>query len=190
MWRKRCHSRRNNCILERTEVKAFKKGRRLQLTIWFMTSSVTFTQLVVILGTRHLLMLLHRILWSWMSVHLSGHFRPLYVSPDELYGDAGLIFHLNLIPSHAVKGTNTWFNHHVVQTGKTCLILRSSIVWCSCQNEKERHHTQQCLHCWVWLMANGGYLSILSYLNICINAVIYAQSYLTALHNLLLCTCT
>ncbi len=68
-------------------------------------------------------------------------------SADKLYGDADFIFQQDLAPAHTAKGTKSWFNDH----GVTCLIgqqtpwpepHRESMGYC--QEEDERHQTQQC----------------------------------------------
>ncbi len=35
-------------------------------------------------------------------------------SADKLYGDADFIFQQDLAPAHTAKGTQSWFNDHVV----------------------------------------------------------------------------
>ncbi len=67
-------------------------------------------------------------------------------SADKLYGDADFIFQQDLAPAHTANGTKSWFNDH----GVTVLdwptnspdLLRESMVYC--QEEDERHQTQQC----------------------------------------------
>ncbi len=62
------------------------------------------------------------ICWCWSTVfsevhsqrrHLPGNFRAL-PSADKLYGDADLIFQLDLAPAHTAKATKSWFNGHGV----------------------------------------------------------------------------
>ncbi len=63
---------------------------------------------------------------------------------DKLYGDADFIFQQDLAPAHTAKGTKSWFNDH----GVTVLDwpanspARESMGYC--QEENERHQTQQC----------------------------------------------
>ncbi len=72
-------------------------------------------------------------------------------SADKLYGDADFIFQQDLAPAHTAKCTKSWFNDH----GVTVLDWpanspdlnpienhRESMVYC--QEEDERHQTQQC----------------------------------------------
>ncbi len=72
-------------------------------------------------------------------------------SADKLYGDADFIFQQDLAPAHTAKGTKSWFNYH----GVTVLDWpanspdlnpiennRESMGYC--QEEDERHQTQQC----------------------------------------------
>ncbi len=66
-------------------------------------------------------------------------------SADKLYGDTDFIFHFHLAPAHTVKGTKSWFNDH----GVTVLIgQQTRLTWTPsmgyCQEEHERHQTQQC----------------------------------------------
>ncbi len=66
-------------------------------------------------------------------------------SADKLYGDADFIFQQDLAPSHTAKGTKSWFNEHGAS-------LASKLAWpephgesmAYCQEEDERHQTQQC----------------------------------------------
>ncbi len=58
---------------------------------------------------------------------------------DKLYGYADFIFQQDLAPAHTAKGTKSWFNDH----GVTVLDChRESMGYC--QEEDERHQTQQC----------------------------------------------
>ncbi len=73
-------------------------------------------------------------------------------SADKLYGDADFIFQQDLAPAHTAKGTKSWFNDH----GVTVLdwpanspdlnpienLDREYMEYC--QEEDERHQTQQC----------------------------------------------
>ncbi len=69
-------------------------------------------------------------------------------SADKLYGDADFIFQQDLAPAHIAKGTKSWFNDHVCY----CAWLASKLAWPEphresmgyCQEEDERHQTQQC----------------------------------------------
>ncbi len=69
-------------------------------------------------------------------------------SADKLYGDADFIFQQGLEPAHTSKGTKSWFNDH----GVTVLDWASKLAWPEphresmgyCQEEDERHQTQQC----------------------------------------------
>ncbi len=63
-------------------------------------------------------------------------------SADKLYGDADFIFQQDLTPAHTAKGTKSWFNDH----GVTVLDWPANspdLNW-YCQEEDERHQTQQC----------------------------------------------
>ncbi len=65
---------------------------------------------------------------------------------DKLNGDADFIFQQDLAPAHTAKGTKSWFNDH----GVTVLDCPSNspdlnpIENFYCQEEDERHQTQQC----------------------------------------------
>ncbi len=60
-------------------------------------------------------------------------------SADKLYGDADFISQQDLAPAHTAKGTKSCFNDH----GVTVLdSIRESMGYC--QEEDERHQTQQC----------------------------------------------
>ncbi len=69
-------------------------------------------------------------------------------SADKLYGDADFIFQQDLAPAHTAKGTKSWFNDQWCY----CAWLASKLVWPEplresmgyCQEEDERHKTQQC----------------------------------------------
>ncbi len=70
-------------------------------------------------------------------------------SADKLYGDADFLFQQDLAPAHTAKGTKSWFNDHVL----LCLIgQQTRLTWTPyyresmeyCQEEDERHQTQQC----------------------------------------------
>ncbi len=83
-------------------------------------------------------------------------------SADKLYGDADFIFQQDLAPVHTAKGTKSWFNDH----GVTVLDWPANSpdlnpIWESkgyCQEEDERHQTQQCR----W--PEGRYQSILGFI--------------------------
>ncbi len=69
-------------------------------------------------------------------------------SADKLYGDADFIFQQDLAPAHTAKGTKSWFNWPWCY----CAWLASKLTWPEphresmgyCQEEDERHQTQQC----------------------------------------------
>ncbi len=65
-------------------------------------------------------------------------------SADKLYGDADFIFQQDLAPAHTAKCTKNWYNDH----GVTMLDWPSKLTWPEsmgyCQEEDERHQTQQC----------------------------------------------
>ncbi len=63
-------------------------------------------------------------------------------SADKLYGDADFIFQQDLAPAHTAKGTKSWFNDH----GVTVLDWPANLPDLNmgyCQEEDERHQTQQ-----------------------------------------------
>ncbi len=81
--------------------------------------------------------------------HLPGNLEHFMLpSADKLYGDADFIFQQDLAPAHTAKGTKSWFNDH----GCYCAWLASKLAWPEphreymgyCQEEDERHQTQQC----------------------------------------------
>ncbi len=69
-------------------------------------------------------------------------------SADKLYGDADFILQKDLAPAHTAKGTKSWFNDH----GVTVLDWPANSpdpephreFMGYCQEEDERHQTQQC----------------------------------------------
>ncbi len=62
-------------------------------------------------------------------------------SAEKLYGDADFIFQQDLAPAHTVKSTRSWFNDH----GVTVLDWPANLPDLNyCQEEDERHQTQQC----------------------------------------------
>ncbi len=69
-------------------------------------------------------------------------------SADKLYGDADFIFQQDLAPAHTAKGTKSWFKWPWCY----CAWLASKLAWPEphresmgyCQEEDERHQTQQC----------------------------------------------
>ncbi len=83
---------------------------------------------------------------STMQIILNLEF--MLPSADKLYGDADLIFQQDLAPTHTANFTKSWFNDH----GVTVLDWpansadqkphRKSMGYC--QEEDERHQTQQC----------------------------------------------
>ncbi len=54
--------------------------------------------------------------------------------------DADFIFQQDLAPVHTAKGTKSWFNDH----GVTVLEWPENWPDLNCQEEDERHETQQC----------------------------------------------
>ncbi len=65
----------------------------------------------------------------------------MLASADKLYGDADFMFQQDLAPAHTAKGTKSWFNDH----GVTVLDWpANSPDLRYCQEEDERHQTQQC----------------------------------------------
>ncbi len=67
-------------------------------------------------------------------------------SADKLYGDADFIFQQDLAPAHTAKGTKSWFNDHDVGVldwpANSPDLKPIGNLWC--QEEVERHQTQQC----------------------------------------------
>ncbi len=77
----------------------------------------------------------------------------MFPSADKLYGYADLIIQQDMAPAHTAKCTKSWFNDH----GVTVLDChRESMGYC--QEEDERHQTQQCR----W--AEGRYQSNLGFI--------------------------
>ncbi len=64
-------------------------------------------------------------------------------SADQLYGDADFIFQQDLAPAHTAKGTKSWLNDHGV-TELDWPANSPDLIWGICQEEDERHQTQQC----------------------------------------------
>ncbi len=67
---------------------------------------------------------------------------------DQLYGDADFIFQQDLAPAHTAKGTKSWINDHGVTVldwpaNSPDLNLIENLSG-YCQEEDERHQTQQC----------------------------------------------
>ncbi len=66
-------------------------------------------------------------------------------SADKLYGDADFIFQQDLAPAHTAKGTKSWFNDHVLDwPGKLTWPEPHREYMGYCQEDDERHQTQQC----------------------------------------------
>ncbi len=94
----------------------------------------------------HLLVLVHCVFWSPQSTQPTTrkfleHF--MLPSADKLYGDADFIFQQDLAPAHTAKVTKSWFNDH----GVTVLDWPANLPDLNpidCQEEEERHQTQQC----------------------------------------------
>ena len=85
-------------------------------------------------------------------------------STDKLYGDADFIFHQDLAPAHTAKSTNTWFNDHRITVLDWPAISPDlnhleNVYSRYCQEEDERHDTQQCRR------AEGRYRSNLGFHN-------------------------
>ncbi len=64
-------------------------------------------------------------------------------SADKLYGDVDFIFQQDLAPAHTAKGTKSWFNDHGVTVLDWPANSPESMGYC--QEEDERHQTQQCM---------------------------------------------
>ncbi len=115
-----------------------------------LKSSVKFPQ-SVILGC-------HVICWCWSTVfsevhsqrsHLPGNFRALHASFCwQALWRCWFHFPAGFGTCHTAKGTKSWFNDH----GVYCAWLASKLAWPEphresmvyCQEEDERHQTQQC----------------------------------------------
>ncbi len=97
----------------------------------------------------------HVICWCWSTVfsestvnaaiyqEILEHF--MLPSADKLYGDADFIFQQDLAPAHTAKGTKSWFNDHgvtVLDWPANSPEPRESMGYC--QEDDERHQTQQC----------------------------------------------
>ncbi len=103
----------------------------------------------------HLLVLVHCVFWSPQSTQPSTrkileHF--MLPSADKLYGDADFIFQQDLAPAHTAQR----YQKLVQWPWCYCAWLASKIAWPEphresmgyCQEEDERHQTQQCR--WPW----------------------------------------
>ncbi len=94
----------------------------------------------------HLLVLVHCVFWSPVNASIYQEILENFMFPSagKLYGDADFNFQQDLAPAHTAKGTKSWFNDH----GVTVLDwpanspIRESMGYC--QEEDERHQTQQC----------------------------------------------
>ena len=63
-----------------------------------------------------------------------------------LYGDADFIFQQDSAPAQTAKSTNTWFNDHritLLDWPANATDLNHHIICMGCQEEDERHKTQQ-----------------------------------------------
>lgn len=90
----------------------------------------------------HLLVLVHCDLSGQKSAqHLTGDFRTLNASSNQLLGDGDLIFSHYLEPAHPDKSTNFWFKYHCIPLLRWPKPQRGSTVWVlSRNNETEDLH--------------------------------------------------
>ncbi len=97
----------------------------------------------------------HCVFWSPQSTQPSTRKfleHCMLPSADKLYGDADFIFQQDLAPAHTAKGTKSWFQWPWCY----CAWLASKLAWPEphresmgyCQEEDERHQTQQCQMSW------------------------------------------
>ncbi len=84
---------------------------------------------------------------STVNQEILEHF--MLSSADKLYGDADFIFQQDLAPAHTAKLTKSWFNDHGVtvhdwpaNSPDLNPIENPRVRYC--QEEDERHQTQQC----------------------------------------------
>ncbi len=104
-------------------------------------------------------------------------------SADKLYGDADFIFQQDLAPAHTAKGTKSWFNGHGVTdwpaNSPDLNPMRESMEYC--QEEDERHQTQQCRWPDGRYQRNLGFITpdqchrLIVFMPRCIDAVIHAK---------------
>ncbi len=84
---------------------------------------------------------------STVNQEILEHF--MLSSADKLYGDADFIFQQDLAPAHTAKLTKSWFNDHGVTVhdwpaNSPDLNPIENPRERYCQEEDERHQTQQC----------------------------------------------
>ncbi len=134
----------------------------------------------------HLLVLVHCFLKSTVNAAIYQDILEHFMLPsaDKLYGDADFIFQQDLAPAHTAKGTKSWFNGHGVTVldwpaNSPDLNPRGSIGYC--QEEDERHQTQQCRWPEGRYQRNLGFITpeqchrLIVFMPRCIDAVIHAK---------------
>ncbi len=104
-------------------------------------------------------------------------------SADKLNGDAGFIFQQDSAPVHTAKGTKSWFNDHGVGVlhwpANSPDLHREYMGYC--QEEDERHQTQQCRRAEGCYQSNLGFITpeqchrLISSMPRRIDAVIHAK---------------